>query len=131
MRGPDGPIGGNPFRHIDPSVRWLVEEFEERQDFEGALDHLRWLSYRLDALGESIGETDRGKGNLRNVGMTLRGRASFADRSHWQACMYEIRDATGVWVPWRQLRELGLEAAYTAAKEGQGHADPANEEFWT
>lgn len=128
MQGPDGPLGGNPFRHIDRDVRWLVEEYEERDDFEGALEHLRWLSYRLDALGELIGEEDRAKGNLRNVGMTLRSRASFADRSHWQAVMYDLRDATGVWVPWRSIREDGPEAALAAAREGRSDAD---EVYWS
>lgn len=129
MQGPDGPLGGNPFRHIDRDVRWMVADFEEKDDFEGAIEHLRWLADRVDSLGCCLGEEDRGKGNLRNVAMTMRGRASFADRSHWQAVMYDIRDATGIWIPWRKLREHGVETAYALAREGAGD-DRVDEEYW-
>lgn len=118
MQTKDGPVEQLLWNLLDPWLRPMIYEFEVADDFLGAIEAIRDRSYLLDQMSKEAGETDKAKGTLANLAMTLRGRASFAERSYYQAMSHNIHAGTGHWVPWRRIRDLGPRLAYDELRQG-------------
>lgn len=117
---------GNPFRHLWPTYRLLVAEYEERGDFLGALQYLREDAELKSEIGRAQGEEKPMKGTLRNAANAQRNAVSFAERSHFQEIERDLYSVTGVRVPWRLIRERGVSEALDYVRKGE-----PDEEYWT